>query len=162
MKPKIQIERRIFYLLIILLSISNILLLLWLLDGLILGTNSYDNLNLESQKESINNFLTFRYVGYISNSLILIGYLVNILVSKKNGIAYLFGFVWITLFVGVMLVPYFSSGPITENWIRLTIVFFWSITFPFLILINIYLMFQLRLKRQNYYYEKIKIHKGGK
>ncbi|MGZ9414040.1 hypothetical protein [Mycoplasma sp. 5370] len=162
MKPKIQIERRIFYTLIILLSISNILLLLWLLDGLILGTNAYDNLAINSQKESINNFLTLRYVGYISNSLILVGYLVNILVSRRNGVAYLFGFVWITLFIGVLLVPYFSSGYITENWIRLTLVIIWSIIFPFLILINIYLMFQLRLKRQNYYYEKIKIHKGGR
>ncbi|MGZ9428882.1 hypothetical protein [Mycoplasma sp. 1012] len=162
MKPKIQIERRIFYTLIILLSISNILLLLWLLDGLILGTNVYDNLAINSQKESINNFLTLRYVGYISNSLILVGYLVNILVSRRNGVAYLFGFVWITLFIGVLLVPYFSSGYITENWIRLTLVIIWSIIFPFLILINIYLMFQLRLKRQNYYYEKIKIHKGGR
>ncbi|WP_436358777.1 hypothetical protein ACR34G_00215 [Mycoplasma sp. 480] len=162
MKPKIQIERRIFYTLIILLSISNILLLLWLLDGLILGTNAYDNLAINSQKESINNFLTLRYVGYISNSLILVGYLVNILVSRRNGVAYLFGFVWITLFIGVLLVPYFSSGFITENWIRLTLVIIWSIIFPFLILINIYLMFQLRLKRQNYYYEKIKIHKGGR
>ncbi|UWD34188.1 hypothetical protein [Mesomycoplasma molare] len=162
MKPKIQIERRMFYLLIILLSISNILLIFWLLDGLILGTTAFDNFLENERITAINNFIILRYAGYISNSILLIAFLVNILTSKKQGVGYLFGIIWIILFIGILLVPYFSSGSLTENWIRLTIVIIWSFVFPLLIICIVKIMFNLRIKRQNYYYEKIKFYKGGK
>ncbi|WGI36745.1 hypothetical protein [Mesomycoplasma lagogenitalium] len=161
MKYKPKIERRIFYLLITLLSISIIFLLFWLLEGLIIGTQAFDNLKDQERESAINTFLTVRYVGYITNSVVIIGYLINIIISKKYGYGYLFCFIWILFFIGIIIAPYFTSGNINENIIRLMIVIFWTIIFSILAIINCYLLIDLKRKRLMHHYKKLRISKGG-
>ncbi|MBN3534898.1 hypothetical protein [Mycoplasma procyoni] len=160
-KSRYQIERRTFYTIIVLLSISCIIFLLWFLEGIFIGTNEFDHLQETEKEQQINFFIASKYVGYITNSLILIGYIVNLVLSKRNGIGYLFPIIWGIFFLAILISPFFISGKINENGIRTTLVVLWVITFSLVLLVNIYFIYKIKQKRHMDYLEKIKIHKGG-
>lgn len=160
-KPKKIIERKFFYLKITLLSISTILMMFWILEALIIGTKQYDNLPMEIASKAYEKYVISKWIAFIINSILLISFLINLLISKRNGVGYLFTIWWIIVFVG-LIASLHSTENSHENNLRITISAFQTIVFIIFIFLLIYLLREIFNIRRNYKYEQIKIHKGKK
>jgi hypothetical protein len=90
-KIKINVKEKLFYSQIFFIFIAIILLTIYFLDSIIIGTKVFDNLSEKLQNKKLKLYLTGKIISYVINCFILLMYVCYLVIIRhKIKIGYVF------------------------------------------------------------------------
>ncbi|WP_027334507.1 hypothetical protein [Mycoplasma elephantis] len=162
-KPKINIDKLSFYILVGCLTILTLLILFWVLIPFSLGSKYLENneLTYEQKTQLAKQLTIIKIVSYIANSLALICFLIYIVFLRhklKAGYGFLIS--WMFVFSVLSALPWFRGTKYL--WLEEIIVgCFISLVCVIIVFYLVFLAFKLHWTRRIHFYEWFKIHKKG-
>ncbi|MGZ9755737.1 hypothetical protein ACXYRR_02265 [Mycoplasma sp. 246B] len=164
-KYKINIEKKQFYILLILLALLTAVLLIWVLIPFGYGINTESvPIEIRSDADKLSEFAKNHaiatLVAYIANTLVLVFFLIYLLLLRsKLKAGYIFFTCWIIVFILLTGLPFFKGTSYMSNFQIITGTFISIFSFSTVIALFTFSM-QYHIQRKLHYYEWVKIHKG--